>query len=82
MVLDDKYSNSCWKDAIMLVFHEIHQHDTFIDRDHCTEIKPPKGHKTIRVHFVFDVKHDGRYKARIVDNFHLTALPLELVYLE
>ena len=40
----------------------------------------PEGHKKIRVHFVFDVKHDGRHKARLVAGGHLTDVPLESVY--
>jgi hypothetical protein len=31
-------------------------------------------------HFVFDVKHDGRHKARLVADGHLTEVPLESVY--
>jgi hypothetical protein len=41
---------------------------------------PPEGYKRIRVHFVFDVKHDGRHKARLVADGHLTDTPLESVY--
>jgi hypothetical protein len=32
------------------------------------------------VHFVFDVKHDGRYKARLVADGHRTPIPEESVY--
>ena len=38
--------------------------------------KDPKDHKKMRVHFVFDVKHDGRQKYRLVSNGHLTDVPL------
>ena len=41
---------------------------------------PPKGYKKIRVHLVFDVKHDGRHKARLVADGHLTDIPLDSVY--
>ena len=37
-------------------------------------------YKKIRVHFVFDVKHDGRHKARLVADGHLTDVPLMIVY--
>ncbi len=37
-------------------------------------------HRRLRVHFVFDVKHDGRRKARLVADGHLTAVPDESVY--
>ena len=34
----------------------------------------------IRVHFVFDVKHCGKFKARLVADEHLTKEPNETVY--
>ena len=36
--------------------------------------------KEIRVHFVYNVKHDGRHKARLVAGGHLTDPPSESVY--
>ena len=42
--------------------------------------KVPKGFQLIRVHTVFDVKHDGRHRARVVADGHLTDVPLESVY--
>jgi Reverse transcriptase (RNA-dependent DNA polymerase) len=43
-------------------------------------VTPPAGHKRIRVHIVYDVKHDGRHKARLVADGHLTDVPLDSVY--
>ena len=40
----------------------------------------PKDHKKTRAHFVFDVKHDGRNKSRLVADVHLTDAPLSNVY--
>ena len=34
----------------------------------------------IRVHTIFDVKVDGRHKARVAADGHLTATPTESVY--
>ena len=45
--------------------------------------KERKSRKTInlyRCHFVFDVKHDGRHKARYVAGGHLTDPPLDSIY--
>ena len=42
--------------------------------------RPPEGYKKIRVHIVYDIKHDGRHKARLVADGHLTVVPLESVY--
>ena len=41
---------------------------------------PPKGYHRIKVHLVFAVKFDGRYKARLVANGHLTPEPIENIY--
>ena len=40
----------------------------------------PMGYQMIRVHFVFDVKHCGKLKARHVADGHLTKEPTETVY--
>ena len=36
------------------------------------DVVPPIGYKKICVHFVFDIKHDGCHKARLVADGHLT----------
>ena len=40
----------------------------------------PKDCKKIRAHFVFDVKHDSRHKARLVAGRHLTDVTLSSAY--
>ena len=40
----------------------------------------PEGYKNIRVHLIFDVKHDGRHRARLVADGHLTNVPTKSVY--
>ena len=40
----------------------------------------PDGFQKIRVHFVYEVKHDGRFKARLVADGHLTKEPVESIY--
>jgi hypothetical protein len=40
----------------------------------------PQGYKDIRVHLVYAIKHNGRRKARLVADGHLTHLPLDSVY--
>ena len=39
----------------------------------------PKGYQKIRENFVFDVKHCGIFKARLVADGHLTKEPMETV---
>ena len=40
----------------------------------------PEGLQKIRVHFVFDVKHCGKFRTRVVADGHLTKEPMETVY--
>ena len=40
----------------------------------------PEGNQKIRVHFVFDVKHCGKFKARLVADGHIIKEPMETVY--
>ena len=42
-------------------------------------INAPKEHQKIRVHFVFDVQHCGKFKARLVADGHLSKEPNETV---
>ena len=49
-------------------------------KDHRDKAKPPDRYKSIWVHLIFDVKHDGRHKARLVDDGHLTDVPSDTVY--
>jgi hypothetical protein len=74
--LDQKNGNTLWGDATT----QIDEYVTFIDKGHHTKVSPPNGFKKIRVHLVFDVKHDGRHKARLVTDGNLTDIPLDSVY--
>jgi hypothetical protein len=75
--LDKRSDNTLWTDAATLELTQIDDYDTFIDKGHHTKVKAPDGYKKIRVHLIFDVKHDGRHKVRLVANGHLTDIPLE-----
>eukprot|EP00977_Amphora_coffeiformis_P005206 scaffold1116_cov104-Amphora_coffeaeformis.AAC.3 len=68
------------QDAVNTEMGQIDDYHTFRDHGHKDNVSPPKGYKKIRVHLVFDVKHDGRFKARLVADGHLTDAPLESVY--
>ena len=80
MRLDAKNKNTLWKDAVTLELSQIDEYSTFIDLGHQTKSSPPAGYKKIRVHLIFDVKHDGRHRARLVADGHLTDVPLDSVY--
>ena len=42
--------------------------------------KPLDGYKKIKVHLIFDIKHDGRHKARCVADGHLTDILVDSVH--
>ena len=44
------------------------------------EAVTPDGFQKIRVHFVYAVKHDGRFKTRLVADGHLTKEPVKSIY--
>ena len=76
--LDARNGNNKWQEAIVLELAQIQEYNTFID--YGINVTPPVGFKQIRIHFVFDVKHDGRHKARLVADGHLTDIPVDSVY--
>jgi hypothetical protein len=57
---------------------QLDDYDCFHDQGKGVEI--PKGFKKIRVHLIYDVKDDGRHKARLVADGHLTNIPVDSVY--
>ena len=80
MQLDQENGNTRWADAIALERKQIDEYNTFWDLGHKSQVKPPRGYNPLKVHYVFDVKHDGRHKARLVAGGHLTPIPIESVY--
>ena len=83
--LDIHNGNSKWKEAIDLKNEQIKEYQVFkdsgkavYDKKHITNA--PKGHQKIRVHFVFDVKDCGKFKARLLADGHCTKEPMETVY--
>ncbi|KAL7570929.1 hypothetical protein ACA910_002562 [Epithemia clementina (nom. ined.)] len=83
--LDNKNGNTKWQDATELELQQIFSYETFKDvgKAQWTNGKvsnAPQGYQKIRVHRVFTVKHDGRHKARLVADGHLTKEPVETIY--
>ena len=78
LLIDKSNNNTQWQNAIQLELDNIDAHRTFHDLGLGTPL--PSGYHNIRVHFVFDVKEDGRRKARLVAGGHLTPIPYESVY--
>ena len=63
---------------------QIHEYKVFKDTGkaqfHNGKKVTPDGFQKIRVHFVYAVKHDGGFKARLVADGHLTKEPVESIY--
>ena len=80
MRLDRQLGQTKWGDATDLELKQIDDYQAFHDHGHKSKVAPPDGHKRIRVHLIYDCKHDGRHKARPVADGHLTDAPLESVH--
>ena len=84
MRLDKENGNTRWQDAMDLELTQIHEYKVFKDTGkaqfHNGKVVIPDGFQKIRVHFVYAVKHDGRFKARLVADGHLTKEPVESIY--
>ena len=84
MRLDKENGNTHWQDAMDLELTQIHEYKVFKDtgkaKFHNGKVVTPDGFQKIRVHFVYAVKHDGRFKARLVADGHLTKKPVESIY--
>ena len=69
-----------WQDAMDLELSQIHEYKVFKDTGkaqfHDGKAIIPDGFQKIRVHFVYAVKHDGKFKARLVADGHLTKEPV------
>ena len=69
--------NNKKKDAIDLEIEQFKEYQVFKDYGKAVY---ETGYQKIRVHYVFDVKHCGKFKARLVADRHLTKEPNETVY--
>ena len=78
--LDKENSNTHWQDAMDLELTQIHEYKVFKDTGkaqfHDGKAVTPDGFQKIRVHFVYAVKHDEKFKARLVADGHLTKEPV------
>ena len=72
--------NTKWADATRLEMDQLMDYEAFKDASIYKKDPPPNGYKKITGRLVFDVKHDGRYKARYVAGGHLTDVPVDSVY--
>ena len=68
--LDKRNRNSKQRDAVKLELEQQQDYDTYEDLG--LNRKSPSSYKKIRVYFIFDIKHNGRQKARLVAGGYLT----------
>ena len=61
MDLDDRNMLNKWADATQLELDLMDSYNVF--KDQGPDAKVPNGYKVIRVHLIYDVKHDGRHRA-------------------
>ena len=86
MQFDSENENSKWYDATKLEMESMLEYEVFKKWDkaildkHKKVMNSPKGYHRIKVHLVFAVKFDGRHKARLVADGHLTPEPIENIY--
>ena len=78
MLLDKKNLNSKWADAEEKERACFREYQVF--KDIGKNGRPPAGYKPLKILTVYDVKHDGRHRARMVAAGHLTEVPVESVY--
>ena len=86
MQFDKENKKSKWYDATELEMESMQAQKVFkkwdkaILDEHKKVMNPPKRYHKIKVHLVFAVKFDGRHKARLVADGHLTPGPAENIY--
>ena len=84
MQFDSENKNSKWDDAIKLEMESMLEYNVFKKRDlaildkHKKVMNPPKVYHRIKV--AFAVKFDGRHKARLLADGHLTPESIENIY--
>ena len=58
----------------------LREYKVFIDLGEYDPENIPPGFKQIRCHMIFDIKYDGRHKARMVAGGHQADIPIDSVY--
>jgi hypothetical protein len=74
--LDARNGNTLWQKCTALELAQLKVYHTFKNMGHGI----PEGYKKIRIHLVYACKHDGRRKACLVADGHLTDVPVDSVY--
>src|SRR5687767_15417831 len=75
--IDQCNGNTLWQDTTKLELESMEDYQVF--KDTGLQATPPPEYKVIRVHLIYDIKHDSRHKARLVAGRHLTDVPEMIV---
>ena len=68
--LEKKEGHTHWAGAERVEINQLFDYNTF--KDLGLRAPVPEGYQRIKCHFVYDMKHDGRFKARLVAGGHMT----------
>ena len=75
--LDDINKNTTWQDYTKLEISQVNEYDTVIDYVKRSVLV---WYKQIKVHLIFDIKYDGRYKVIYVEDWCSTNIPVDIIY--
>jgi hypothetical protein len=78
VMIDEKNRNTDWQDAGDLEISRLMEYKSFESLGVGAPI--PEGYKKIPCHFVYDLKHTGKCKGRLVAVGHRTDTPTDLIY--
>jgi hypothetical protein len=79
--LDKRSGTTRWKEARAVELAQLMDYETFENKGRRDKgMRAPEDYKRIVCHFIYDVKHDGRHKARLVAGGHLTEVPTDSIY--
>ena len=78
MWIDEKEGNAKWRDSEELEIGQLKEYESFKSLGKGAIL--PDGYTIIPCHFVYDIKHDGRHKARFVAGGHRTETPIDSTY--
>jgi hypothetical protein len=76
--LDKSNGNTKWYEAEETEMKQLLEYNTFVGQGQGGDA--PAGYKKIRCHMIYDVKHDGHHKTRLVAGGHLTDPNTDSVY--
>jgi hypothetical protein len=76
--INEKNGNTKWQGSIKKELEQLAEYKTFFYKGVGGEA--PAGYKKIRRLMIYDVKHEGRHKCRLVAGGHLTDRKKEIDY--